>query len=42
MLARFEVLKYRHKKSRDRHVFSDETLELLAEQCLDMEGKLKE
>ena len=42
MVARFEVLKYRRKKSRDRHVFSDETLELLAEQCLDMEEKLKE
>ena len=42
MVARFEVLKYRRKKSRDRHVFSDETLELLAEECLDMEEKLAE
>ncbi|MDD7987016.1 sigma-70 family RNA polymerase sigma factor [Lentisphaera marina] len=42
MVARFEVLKYRRGKSRDRHVFSDETLELLAEECLDMEEKLAE
>jgi len=42
MIARFEVLKYRRKKSRDRHVFSDETLAILAEECLDMEEKLAE
>lgn len=42
MVARFEVLKYRRGKSRDRHVFSDATLELLAEECLDMEEKLAE
>ncbi|WDE98818.1 sigma-70 family RNA polymerase sigma factor [Lentisphaera profundi] len=42
MVARFEVLKYRRKKSRDRHVFSDATLELLAEECLNMEDQLSE
>ena len=40
MVARFEVLKYRRKKSRDRHVFSDEILEILAEECLEQEQKL--
>lgn len=40
MVARFEVLKYRRKKSRDRHVFSDEVLELLADECMEMEQDL--
>jgi len=42
MVARFEVLKYRRGKSRDRHVFSNETLELLAEECLEIEEQLAE
>jgi RNA polymerase sigma-70 factor (ECF subfamily) len=40
MVARFEVLKYRRKKSRDRHVFSDELLEMLADECMEREEDL--
>jgi RNA polymerase sigma-70 factor, ECF subfamily len=31
-VARFEVLKYRRTRARDRHVFSEELLELLADE----------
>ncbi|MEM1296699.1 MAG: sigma factor-like helix-turn-helix DNA-binding protein [Verrucomicrobiota bacterium] len=31
MIARFEVLKYRRKMARDRHVFREDVMELLTE-----------
>jgi RNA polymerase sigma-70 factor (ECF subfamily) len=34
-IARFEVLKYRRKMSRERHVFNDELLMLLAEEAVE-------
>jgi RNA polymerase sigma-70 factor (ECF subfamily) len=34
-IARFEVLKYRRKLSRERHVFNDELLMLLAEEAIE-------
>lgn len=40
MIARYEVMKYRRKKGRDRHIFSDEVLELLAEECENHEEEL--
>jgi RNA polymerase sigma-70 factor (ECF subfamily) len=42
VIARYEVLKYRRKKSRDRHIFSDEILELLAEECQSHEEEFSE
>ena len=41
MVARFEVLKYRRKKSRDRHFFSDEVLNLLADEVVDDQDRLE-
>ncbi len=40
VVARFEVMRYRRKKARDRHVFSDEVLVVLAEECLLKEEQL--
>jgi len=34
-IARFEVLKYRRKLSRERHVFNDELIMLLAEEAIE-------
>lgn len=42
MIARFEVLKYRRAKSRDRHIFSDSLLTVMAEEYQDQEDKLTE
>ena len=35
MVARFEALKYRRGKARDRHVFSEDMMELLAEEAVE-------
>ncbi len=35
VIARFEVLKYRRERARDRHVFSDEVVELLGAQVVE-------
>jgi RNA polymerase sigma-70 factor (ECF subfamily) len=39
-IARFEVLKYRRKMSRDRLVFNEDLIDLLAESSEDLEGEL--
>jgi len=35
MVARFEALKYRRGKARDRHVFSQDIMELIAEEAVE-------
>ena len=41
VIARFEVLKYRRKKSRDRHIFSDDILNLLADEVIEQQDRLE-
>lgn len=38
MIARFEVMKYRTSRGRDRHVFSEEVQELLAGEAIEVAG----
>lgn len=40
VIARFEVLKFRRKMARDRHVFSDDLMDLLAEASLEFESRV--
>lgn len=40
VVARYEVLMFRRKKARDRHVFDENLLELLAEEYVEVEEEL--
>lgn len=40
VIARYEVLTYKRKKARDKHVFSEELLELIADESLEQEERL--
>lgn len=40
VIARYEVLTYKRKKARDKHVFSDELLEIISEEALEQEEVL--
>lgn len=40
VIARFEVLKFRRKMARDRHVFSDDLMDLLADASLEVESQV--
>ena len=42
VVARYEVLKYRRKKSRDRHIFNDDLSELLTAEFNEKEDRLLE
>jgi RNA polymerase sigma-70 factor, ECF subfamily len=41
VVARFEALKYRRKKARDRHNFGDDLFDLIAEEALEENDRLK-
>ena len=40
VIARFEVLKFRRTMARDRHVFRDDLMDLLAESAVELEEKV--
>lgn len=40
VIARFEVLKFRRKMARDRHVFSDDVMELLADAAEELDAQV--
>ncbi|MEM7143624.1 MAG: sigma-70 family RNA polymerase sigma factor [Verrucomicrobiota bacterium] len=40
VIARFEVLKFRRKMARDRHVFREDLMELLAEASIELEERV--
>ena len=41
VVARFEALKFRRQKARDRHVFDEDLLDLLAEEAIDESAQLE-
>ena len=42
VIARYEVLKYRRKKSRDRHIFADDILDTLASEFMEKQDQLQD